>query len=328
MSAQGSLDHLRGPHRHLRLVHEQARQGVRRRRGRRLNEPVHRGQPGHPEAFFGQLKKYYGFYTGGFLVFLIALADRRADGHVAQVDRLLVPLRHHRPVRRHRHHEPHRRRGRVLRRGTARAGVLQRHGDRRRLDERGVLHRHGRHALPRRLRRPRVGDGLDRRLRAGGAVPRALPAQVRPVHHSRLPRRALRRQHRAQRRHLRRDPVLVHLRRGADLRRRPDHQPLHRPRVRHRRVRRPRRHPGLLVPGRHARGHLDAGGAVHHPDHRVPDAGGLAVVQAHRQPDPAARLRHGAAEGRPSARRCSPPIRRRSRCATSSRRAPTPRTRS
>ena len=26
------------------------------------------------KAFFGQLKKYYGFYTGGFLLFLLALA--------------------------------------------------------------------------------------------------------------------------------------------------------------------------------------------------------------------------------------------------------------
>ena len=46
------------------------------------------------------------------------------------------------------------------------------------------------------LRRPGVRHGLDRRLLPGGAVPRALPAQVRPVHDSRLPRRALRRQHR------------------------------------------------------------------------------------------------------------------------------------
>ena len=87
-------------------------------------------------------------------------------------------------------------------------------------------------------------------------------------------------------RHLRRDPVLVHLRGGADLRRGPDHQPLHRPGVRHRRVRGPRRHPGVLVPGRHARGHVDAGGAVHHPDHRVPDPGGLAVVKHTGNPIP------------------------------------------
>ena len=42
----------------------------------------------------------------------------------------------------------------------------------------------------------------------------------------------------------------------------------------------PGRHPGVLVPGRHARGDLDAGGAVHHPDHRLPDPGGLAVGEA------------------------------------------------
>ena len=42
------------------------------------------------------------------------------------------------------------------------------------------------------------------------------------------------------------------LRRRADLRRRPDHQPLYRPRVRDRCVRRPRRHPGVLDARRHA----------------------------------------------------------------------------
>ena len=73
------------------------------------------------------------------------------------------------------------------------------------------------------LRRTRLRDGLDRRLLPGRAVPRAVPAQVRPVHDSRLPRRALRRPHPAGGRHLRRDPVLVHLRGGADLRRGPHH---------------------------------------------------------------------------------------------------------
>ena len=48
------------------------------------------------------------------------------------------------------------------------------------------------------------------------------------------------------------------------------------PGVRDRDLRRPGRHPGVLVPRRHARGHLDAGGAVHHPDHRLHDPGGLA----------------------------------------------------
>ena len=34
-------------------------------------------------SFKSQLKKYYTFYTGGFIAFLLALASRRADGHVA-----------------------------------------------------------------------------------------------------------------------------------------------------------------------------------------------------------------------------------------------------
>jgi hypothetical protein len=55
----------------------------------------------------------------------------------------------------------------ILRRRPAGAGLLQRHGDRRRLDVGGLLRRHGRHAVPARLRRPRLGARLDRRLRAG-----------------------------------------------------------------------------------------------------------------------------------------------------------------
>ena len=274
-----------------------------------------------------QLKKYYSFYTGGFIAFLIALAIAEQMGMSRQWIGywfLFATIGLYagigimsRTVGRRR----------VLRRGAARAGVLQRHGDRRRLDERGVVHRHGRHAVPRRLRRPGLRHGLDRRLLPGGAVPRALPAQVRPVHDSGLPRRALRRQHRAHHRHHLRDHLLVRLRRGADLRRRPDHQPLHRARVRHRRVRRPRRHPGVLDAGRHEGGDLDAGGAVHHPDHRLPDPGGLAGHQAHRHPGAADRLWLHAAEGRASSRRRSPPIRRSRKSARSSATAPRPPTR-
>ena len=74
--------------------------------------------------------------------------------------------------------------------------------------------------------------------------------------------------------------------------------PLHRPRVRHRRVRRPGRHPGLLLPRRHEGGDLDPGGPVHHPDRRLHDPGGLAVGEAHRQPDSAdRRLYLGPAQG-------------------------------
>jgi len=48
------------------------------------------------------------------------------------------------------------------------------------------------------------------------------------------------------------------------------------------RVRGPGRHAGVLVPRRHACGDLDAGGAVHHPDHCLPDSRGVAVGQADR----------------------------------------------
>ena len=175
------------------------------------------------KGFKSQLQKVYTCYTGGFIIFVILLAIAEQMGLPRQVDRLHLPARHGRPVRRHRRDEPHVRRRGVLRGRPARPGVVQRHGDRRGLDDRRVVHRHGRHALPDRLRRPRLRHGLDRRLLPGRAVPRAVPAQVRPVHDSRLPRRALRRQHPALRRHLRGDPVLVHLRGGADLRRRPHH---------------------------------------------------------------------------------------------------------
>ncbi len=223
--------------------------------------------------------------------------DRRADGLVAPVDRLHLPAGDGRPVRRHRHHEPHVRRRRVLRRRPAGARAVQRHGDRRGLDERRVVHRHGRHALPDRLRRARVRHGLDRRILPGRAVPRAVPPQVRAIHDSRLPRRALRRPHSARGRHLRGDPVLVHLRRRADLRRWPHHDAADRRRVRARHFPGPGRHPGVLVPGRNARGDVDAGRAVHHPDHRLHDPGGLAVGEADRHPDSADRLRQAAREG-------------------------------
>ena len=131
----------------------------------------------------------------------------------------------------------------------------------------------------------------------GRAVPGAVPAQVRAVHDSRLPGRALRRQHPALHRHRHRHPLLVHVRGGADLRRRPDHDAPGRRVVRGRHLPRPRRHPGVLVPGRDARGDVDAGGAVHHPDRRLHDPGGLAVGEAHRRAGAAARLRQGAGEG-------------------------------
>ena len=183
---------------------------------------------GANRAFFNQLRKYYTWYTGGFLVFPDRARDRRAARPVAPVHRLCVPVRDDRAVRGHRHHEPHVGRRRVLRGRPTRTGVLQRHGDRRRLDERGVVYRHGRNALSLRLRRTFVRDGLDRRLLPGGVLAGSVPAQVRPVHDPGFSRRALRRQHRALDRHHFRDHLLVRLRRRADLRRRPDHESLHR----------------------------------------------------------------------------------------------------
>ena len=93
----------------------------------------------------------YGTYTGGFLAFIILLAILEQVGvpnkilgylfvfftlavyaiiGVADADGAGL---------------------RILRRRPPRAGVLQRHGDRRRLDVGGILRRHGRHAVPARL---------------------------------------------------------------------------------------------------------------------------------------------------------------------------------
>ena len=61
---------------------------------------------GANRAFFNQLRKYYTWYTGGFLVFLFVLAIAEQLGLVAPVHRLRVLVRNDRAVRRHRHHEP------------------------------------------------------------------------------------------------------------------------------------------------------------------------------------------------------------------------------
>ena len=59
---------------------------------------------------------------------------------------------------------------------------------------------------------------------------------------------------------------------------------------------RARRNSRLLVSRRYARGHLDAGRAVHHPDHCLHDPGGVVVDETHQHPHPAAGLRHCAGE--------------------------------
>ena len=270
MSAQGSLIIYVVIIWHLRALHEQARQRIRRATKEKTNEPGCRLQPrAHSTS---QLKKYYSFYTGGFIAFLIALAIAEQMGMSRQwigywflfatialyagigIMSRTVGC------------------GGILRRRTARAGVLQRHGDRRRLDERGVVHRHGRHAVPLRLRRPRVRHGLDRRLLPGGAVPRAVSAQVRPVHDSRLSRRALRRQHRPQRSA---SSPRSCARSSTSWRRSTASASS------------PAASPGSSSASACSSawaaswcarcsaacgGHVDAGRAVHHPDHRLPDA--------------------------------------------------------
>ena len=106
---------------------------------------------GGSSDFIKNLGKMYGTYTGGFLAFIILLAILEQVGvpnkilgylfvfftiavyaiigvmtRTAQVSEYYVA-------------------------GRRRAGVLQRHGDRRRLDVGGVLRRHGRNAVPARL---------------------------------------------------------------------------------------------------------------------------------------------------------------------------------
>ena len=285
----GLADHLRDHHLVLRALHEQPRPRVRRaRRGGRMmaGPPQATGTGGVFSAGSQkcvQLAAEEGLHlVHGRLHRLRHRArDRRADGAAAAVDRLHLPARHDRPVRRHRRHEPDVGRRRVLRRRAARSRAVQRHGDRRRLDERRVVHRHGRHAVPhrasaasrsswagpaatclvalflapylRKFGQFTIPDFLGARY--GGNIPRVVGifaailcsftyvvAQIYGV------------------------GLITTRLTGVDVRAR--HLPG------------PRRHPGLLVPGRHARGDVDAGGAVHHPDHRLHDPGGLAVGEA------------------------------------------------
>ena len=97
-------------------------------------------------------------------------------------------------------------------------------------------------------------------------------------------------QARHRRRHRRRR-VLVHVPHRPGDGRRPDRLALHRPRLQRRRLRRPARRAVLLGAGRHEVGHVDPGGAVHHPDRVLPGAGRVHVVDAVLDPDPRADLR-------------------------------------
>ena len=156
----------------------------------------------------------------------------RADGRSEQDPRLPVRVFHACRLRHHRRSVANGAGLRVLRGRPQRAGALQWHGDRRRLDVGGVLCRHGRHSVPARLRRPRVGARMDRRLRAGVDPDRAVPAQVRRLYRARLPGVQVRRQLCPRAGRDRAGGLLLHLCDGADLRHRVDRLALPRDAVR------------------------------------------------------------------------------------------------
>jgi len=58
------------------------------------------------KAFFAQLKKVYGFYTGGFVAFCIVLAIAEQMGMSQKNNWLCFPVRNRHPLRRYRLHEP------------------------------------------------------------------------------------------------------------------------------------------------------------------------------------------------------------------------------
>ena len=116
----------------------------------------------------------------------------------------------------------------------------------------------------------RLRDGLDGRVLPRRVPARALCAQARALHDSRFSRDALE-YGRARAGGRCGDPVFVRYAR-ADPGDRPDRDALHRRRFRDRDFLR-RGHSRVFVSRRDARGHVDAGRAVHHPDQRDPDSG-------------------------------------------------------
>ena len=228
----GLADRVRG---HAVRVREAAGQDrpPARRRGRRLREDrtmatqsgrtfgLHQEPRPHVRPVHRRLPRLHRPARG-------PRAGRRSE----QGPRLSVRVLHAGGLRHHRRRDAHGGGLGILRRRPARAGLLQRHGDRRRLDVGGLLRRHGRHAVPARLRRPRLGARLDRRLRAGVDPGRTVPAQVRRLHRARLHVVPVRRQLHALPGRDRAGVLLLHLRDGADLRHGPDRLALPRHAVR------------------------------------------------------------------------------------------------
>ena len=147
-------------------------------------------------AFTRRLNKLYGWYTVGFIAFVSAMAVLEQFGLKRQwigSAFLFAPIALYAGIG-------------VLSRTTDATeyyvagrrvpAIYNGMATSSRLDDRSVIHRPGRDAVLERLRRAGFHPGLDGRLLPGGTVARALPAQVRPVHDSRLSGRAVRRQQR------------------------------------------------------------------------------------------------------------------------------------
>ena len=256
-------------------------------------------------GFLGNLGKIYRGYTGGFIVFTHILAILEQMGVPNKIIGYCFVIADDRRLRLYRHPVAHDGSVRVLRRRPQGAGVVQRHGHRRRLDERRLVHLDGRRPLSRRLQRPGLRAGLDRRLRAGRAscsrpICASSASSPCPTSSARATRATSPRL----------CGVIVlfcgsftyivaqcfgigiitsrFLGIGFEVA-----------------SSSACRHPGVLDAGRHAGGDLDPGGPVHHPDHLLPRAGDLALDAEVRHADPRADLRPGAQTRSPSSSRSS-----------------------
>ena len=137
-------DRVRGHAVRVRVAAGQNRPPARRRRRRLRGGQIMATQTGRTADFIRNLGRLYGLYTGGLPRLHRPARDHRAGRCAEQDPRLLVRVLHAGGLRRHRRGDAHGAGVRILRRRTRRAGLLQRHGDRRRLDVGGLLRRHGR----------------------------------------------------------------------------------------------------------------------------------------------------------------------------------------
>ena len=229
------------------------------------------------------LDKIFGLYTLGFLgvTVLIGIGEMAFGLFSNQMDRLDLHGAVAADLRVHRHRDPDVESRPVLRGRPRGARALQRHGHRLGLDVGRLVHLDGRRALGAGLRRPRLRHGLDGRLPPPRRLPRPLPPAVRRVHDSRLPRaRATAATRRGMVGVVGAVACSLHLPHRPGDGRRPDRRALHRHRLQRRRLRRPHRRALLLGAGRDEVGDLDPGRPVHHPDHVLPGAGGVPVVDS------------------------------------------------